>query len=276
MLAKRDGMEFFFKKEWNGVRSRQRAGPPAITNKSTKRRKQTTLFLSFNQLLWLKGRKSCVVCWLRKREEEKTIPSIPFINSNPSIINWKLIGLIGIALLIHSIPAPLAGGPSAPFISFHCGRNFISLISSIPLHFILSFHYIHFTHYALWLIGLLFVFSLRSIGGATAHNPPKNKTTNQPQPTNPLQAARVHQIKSISLFSLRKKKSWLIDFLPRGAPMPVNNQQTPISPLGRADWCVWLVCWMGGAIDFIIFFNQSTIDSINFINSINYFLDFQK
>ena len=118
MLAKRDGMEFFFKKEWNGVRSRQRAGPPAITNKSTKRRKQTTLFLSFNQLLWLKGRKSCVVCWLRKREEEKTIPSIPFINSNPSIINWKLIGLIGIALLIHSIPAPLAGGPSAPSTSF--------------------------------------------------------------------------------------------------------------------------------------------------------------
>ena len=43
-------MEFFIE-ERNGGRLRQRAGPPAITNKSIKRRKQTTLFTSFNQLL---------------------------------------------------------------------------------------------------------------------------------------------------------------------------------------------------------------------------------
>ena len=47
------------------------------------------------------------------------------------------------------------------------------------------------------------------------------------------------------------------------AAVPVNNHQTPISPLGRADWCVWLVCWMGGGnkINFTSFHSLSPFHS---------------
>ena len=89
--------------------------------------------------------------------------------------------------------------------------NQLSFIIDLP-----SFVFTHSIHYALWLIGLLFVFSLRSIGAAGAHNPPKNQTTNQPQPTQFRRCKQLTQpsIKSnqISLFSLRKKKSNLIDW----------------------------------------------------------------
>ena len=46
------------------------------------------------------------------------------------------------------------------------------------------------------------------------------------------------------------------------APMPVNNQNNPIFPLGREDWnCFWFVEWAGAAVSiaipFIIPFKNS-------------------
>ena len=66
-MGKKNEMELVKLMEWNFFAAEE---PPAHNQQQKQLNFSSILFTSFNQLLWLKWRKSCVVCWFAEEKKK--------------------------------------------------------------------------------------------------------------------------------------------------------------------------------------------------------------